>query len=53
MGYLPKQLQDQVKAVMKAAYRLDPKEGMAKLLQSEHDLRLGVPFPLHDPRPSC
>lgn len=42
MGYLPEDLKDQVKSVMKAAYRLDHKEGMAKLklqarwLETEH-----------------
>ena len=30
-GYLPKELKDQVKAVMRAAFRLPAKEGMAKL----------------------
>jgi transposase-like protein len=39
---LPKHLRDQVKAAMRAAYRLDPKEGMTRLkkqaewLQTEH-----------------
>jgi putative transposase len=39
---VPKHLRDQTKAVMRAAYRLDPKEGMARLrkqaewLQTEH-----------------
>jgi len=39
---VPKHLKDQVKAAMRAAYRLDPKEGMARLkkqaewLQTEH-----------------
>jgi transposase-like protein len=39
---LPKHLRDQVKAAMRAAYRLDPKEGMARLrkqaewLEAEH-----------------
>ncbi len=31
MGYLPDELKDQVKAVMRAAFRLPKKEGMAKL----------------------
>ena len=31
MGHLPDELKDSVKAVMKAAYRLDAKEGMARL----------------------
>lgn len=31
VGYLPDELQDQVKAVMRAAFRLPKKEGMAKL----------------------
>jgi putative transposase len=30
-GYLPKELKDQVKAVMRAAFRLPEKEGMARL----------------------
>jgi transposase-like protein len=33
MGYLPDELKDQVKAVMKAAYRLPAEEGMARLNQ--------------------
>jgi putative transposase len=33
MGYLPDELKDQVKAVMKAAYRLPADEGMARLKQ--------------------
>jgi transposase-like protein len=42
MDQLPKHLRDQTKAAMRAAYRLDSKEGMARLkkqaawLQSEH-----------------
>ena len=42
MGHLPEDLKDQVKTVMKASYRLDAEEGIAKLkqqakwLQSEH-----------------
>ena len=31
MSYLPKEMQAQVRAVMKAAYRLEPKEGLARL----------------------
>jgi transposase-like protein len=31
LGYLPKELQGQVAAVLRAAWRLDPKEGMARL----------------------
>jgi len=33
MGYLPEELKDQVKAVMRAAYRLPADEGMARLKQ--------------------
>ena len=33
MGYLPDELKDQVKAVMRAAYRLPADEGMARLRQ--------------------
>jgi len=33
LGYLPEPLQDQVKTVMKAAYRLPAEEGMARLKQ--------------------
>ena len=33
MGYLPEEFKDQVKAVMKAAYRLPADEGMARLKQ--------------------
>lgn len=42
MGHLPEDLKEQVKTVMKASYRLDAEEGIAKLkqqakwLQSEH-----------------
>lgn len=31
MDHLPEELKDQVKAVMKASYRLEPKEGIARL----------------------
>jgi putative transposase len=31
MGYLPDELKDQVKTIMKGAYRLEAREGMAKL----------------------
>jgi putative transposase len=31
LGYLPKEMQGQVAAVLRAAWRLDPKEGMARL----------------------
>ncbi len=31
VGYLPKELQGEVKAVMRAAYRLSAEEGMARL----------------------
>jgi len=31
LGYLPKEMQAQVAAVLRAAYRLDPKEGLARL----------------------
>lgn len=31
LGYLPKELQGQVAAVMRAAWKLEPKEGMARL----------------------
>ncbi|HCU38789.1 MAG TPA: IS256 family transposase [Armatimonadetes bacterium] len=43
MGYLPKELKDQVKSVMKAAYRLDPREGMAKLQQQARWLQSEYP----------
>jgi transposase-like protein len=43
MGYLPEELKDQVKTVMKAAYRLDAKEGMAKLKQQAHWLQSEYP----------
>ncbi|MCP4668852.1 MAG: IS256 family transposase [Deltaproteobacteria bacterium] len=42
MGHLPEELKDQVRSVMKAAYRLEPKDGMRKLerqaswLEHEH-----------------
>jgi transposase-like protein len=31
LGYLPKEMQGQVRAVLRAAWKLDPKEGMARL----------------------
>jgi transposase-like protein len=31
LGYLPQEMQQQVRAVMKGAYRLQPKEGLARL----------------------
>ncbi len=43
MGCLPRELRDQVKSVMKAAYRLDPKEGMAKLQQQARRLHSEYP----------
>ena len=43
MGYLPKELKDQVKSVMKAAYRLEPEEGMARLKQQARWLQSEYP----------
>jgi transposase-like protein len=40
---VPKHLRDQTKAVMRAAYRLDPKEGMARLRQQAEWLRAEHP----------
>ena len=31
MGYLPEELKEQVKAVLRAAFRLPPKEGMVRI----------------------
>lgn len=43
MGHLPDALKDQVKSVMKAAYRLDAEEGMAKLRQQARWLEREYP----------
>jgi len=43
MGYLPEELKDQVKAVMKAAYRLPADEGMARLTQQASWLQQEYP----------
>jgi len=43
MGYLPEELKDQVKAVMKAAYRLPAEEGMARLKQQARWLESEYP----------
>jgi transposase-like protein len=43
MGYLPEELKDQVKAVMKAAYRLPADEGMARLNQQASWLQQEYP----------
>jgi transposase-like protein len=43
MGYLPDELKDQVKAVMKAAYRLPAEEGMARLKQQASWLQQEYP----------
>lgn len=43
IGHLPGDLGDQVKSVMKAAYRLDADEGMAKLKQQAHWLAIEYP----------
>lgn len=43
VDYLPEELKGQVKAVMKAAFRLDAKAGMAKLEQQAKWLEKGYP----------
>lgn len=43
VGHLPGDLGDQVKSVMKAAYRLDAEEGMAKLKQQARWLQTEYP----------
>ena len=43
MGHLPDELKDSVKAVMKAAYRLDAKEGVARLKKQADWLRTEHP----------
>jgi len=43
MGYLPEELKEQVKAVMKAAYRLPAEEGMARLTQQASWLQSEYP----------
>ncbi|NQT94271.1 MAG: transposase [Lentisphaerae bacterium] len=43
VGYLPRELGDQVKSVMKAAYRLDADAGMAKLKQQARWLETEYP----------
>ena len=43
MGHLPEELKDQVKLVMKAAYRLDADEGMSKLKQAARWLESEYP----------
>lgn len=40
---VPKELKDQVKAVMRAAYRLDPSEGMARLRKQAEWLKVEHP----------
>ena len=43
MGHLPDELKDSVKAVMKAAYRLDAKEGIARLKKQADWLKTECP----------
>ena len=43
VGYLPNELQDEVKCVMKAAYRLPAKEGLARLEAQAHWLEVQYP----------
>ena len=43
MGHLPEELKDQVKSLMKAAYRLDADEGIAKLKQQVRWLQSEYP----------
>jgi len=43
MGHLPEELKDQVKSLMKAAYRLDADEGMKKLKQQARWLESEYP----------
>jgi len=48
-SYLPKELREQVKVVMRAAFRLPGKEGMAKLEKQANGWRGNTPAP----RPVC
>jgi len=43
MDHLPKELKDQVKSVMKAAWRLDMEEGKKKIRQQAHQLEIKYP----------
>jgi len=43
MDYLPKELKDQVKNVMQAAWRLDPEEGKRKIKQQARQLEIKYP----------
>jgi len=43
LGYLPKELQGQVKAALRAAWRLGPEEGMKRLLQQAQWLERAYP----------
>jgi len=49
MGHLPDELKDSVKAVIKAAYRLDAKEGMARLKKQADLARDRVSLGRHQP----
>jgi putative transposase len=43
MDHLPKELKDQVKNVMQAAWRLDPEEGKKQIRQQAHQLEIKYP----------
>jgi len=43
MDYLPKELKDQVKGVMHAAWRLEPEDGKKRIRQQAHQLELKYP----------
>jgi len=43
LGYLPKEIQAQAAAVLRAAWKLDPKEGMARLRRQIEWLELSYP----------
>jgi len=43
MDHLPKELKDQVKSVMRAAWRLDPEEGKKRIKQQAHQLEIKCP----------
>jgi transposase-like protein len=43
MDHLPKELKDQVKNVMQAAWRLDPEEGKKRIRQQAHQLEVKYP----------
>lgn len=43
LDYLPKELKEQVKKVMKAAWRMEPKEGKKQIMKQAHQLEVNYP----------